>query len=49
MVLVTGAIVLALLALVVLFPFDRLPPWLAVYVRVALACGALVVVVAVIA
>lgn len=45
-VLIGGGIVLALIALVAMIPFDRLPPWLGVYIRVAIACGTLVVVVA---
>ena len=46
MVLIGGAIVLVLLALAALIPTDRLPGWLSVYLGVALACGVLVVVVA---
>ena len=46
MVLVGGGIVLALLALAALVPRDRLPGWVSVYIGVALACGVLVVLVA---
>ena len=47
MVLLVGGIVLALIAMMALVPYHRLPPWLAVYIRVAIACGILVVFVAV--
>lgn len=46
MVLVGGGIVVSLLALAALIPRDRLPGWLRVYIGVAVACGILVVLVA---
>jgi hypothetical protein len=46
MVLVSGAIVLALLAALALLPTDRAPAWLRTYIAVAIGCGILVVVIA---
>ncbi|MET0930008.1 MAG: hypothetical protein ABWX74_10835 [Aeromicrobium sp.] len=49
MVLVGSGIVLALLATAALLPTDRAPAWLRAYAGVAIACGVLVVVIAVLA